>query len=190
MDQGMLVGMTQPEGRLADHLAGIGDPQRPTALDDLRQVHPINVFHDEEVRPLVAAGVHGPNNVGMLELAHGLHFPIEAGYQLRILHGGGREDFKGHELVEFRVQGLVDRTHAAMAQLFQKPVFAELTQFGNAARCLGRRFGRRRVGRRGRLRLQGANPLQDMAAFALVDKRFLVGHLTEHAQDGVALLFE
>ena len=65
MDQAALVGVLQAQRRLPDVVAGLRDRQRPALLDQLGQVGPLDVLHDEEVRAADRVGVEGVDDVGV-----------------------------------------------------------------------------------------------------------------------------
>ncbi len=75
MDQPALVGRTQADRHLADDLAGVGHGQRADAIDDLGQVEPLDVFHDQVVAAFGLAGIHGADDVRMVESARPPSFP-------------------------------------------------------------------------------------------------------------------
>ena len=134
VDQPALVGRTQPDRNLADDLAGVGHGQRADAIDDLRQVEPLDVFHDQVVAALGLAGVHGANDVRMVELPDGLHFPLETGDPLRILGQAGGENLDGDQLAELPVPGFIDGAHASLAQNLQQVVLQEAARTGQRRR--------------------------------------------------------
>ena len=88
------------------------------------------------MRAVLFVGVHGADDVGVLQPADGLHFPLEARHRVRVSGPFLGEDLDGDDLVQAGVQGLVHRAHAPLAELGQQLVLAELAQIG--------RFGRRR----------------------------------------------
>ena len=79
MDQPYLVGRTQADGHLADDLAGIGHGQPADAIGDLCEVEPFDVFQGQVVAAFGLAGIQGADDIRMIELPDGLHFPLEAG---------------------------------------------------------------------------------------------------------------
>ena len=134
VDQPALVGRTKADRNLADDLAGVGHGQRADAIDDFRQVEPLDVLHDQVVAALGLAGIHGADDVRMVELPDSLHFPLETGDPLRILGQAGEENLDGDKLLELLVPGLIDGAHASLAQLFEQFVFAEAARTGQGRR--------------------------------------------------------
>ena len=140
----MLVGILQAQGRLANHLAGVGDRQRAPALDHAREVQPVDVLHDQEVRPFDLAGVMGPDDVRMIELADRLHLAFEPGHRVLVRDAILGQDLDGDDPLELRMSRLVDRPHPPFAQFGEQLVLAQLLQpaQGDGFRfCLGCRFG-------------------------------------------------
>ncbi len=116
MDQAVGVDALQPQGGLTDDLAGVGHAQRTAALHDLRQVQPVNVFHDQEPGALDLPGIQGPHDVRVVHASGGLDFAFEAGDGLLVLSAGFRQDLQRHDALQLGVQGLVDHPHAAFAE--------------------------------------------------------------------------
>ena len=71
------------------------------------------------MRAVGFAGIGGADDVGMIEPTDRLHLPFEAADCVRVLHAVAGEDFEGDDLLEFGVEGLVDRAHAAVADFFE-----------------------------------------------------------------------
>ena len=128
VDQPVLVGVLQPEGRLPDQLAGVGDRQRPAVLHQLIEVQAVDEFHHQELRAVDLAGVECADDVRMVNRADDLHLALEAGDGLRVIEQPLRQDFQGHGLVELDVPGPIDRAHAAFAQLLEQFVVAQRLQ--------------------------------------------------------------
>ena len=60
VDEPFLVGVLEPEGRLVDEVAGVGDRQRPLGLDQLGEVEPLDVLHREDDALAEPGGVSRP----------------------------------------------------------------------------------------------------------------------------------
>ena len=125
MHQAVLVDILQPKRRLAGHLAGIAYRHGAEAADDLRQVEPLDVFHHEHRRAVDLPGVVGADDVVMVQLADGLHLAFEAGDRPRVLRAARRKHLERDHPIELGVQGLVDRAHAAVAQLLDQLILAK-----------------------------------------------------------------
>ena len=81
------------------------------------------------------AGIHRADDVRVVEFADGFHFSFET------FDGGGfeaalaRQQLNSHDFIELGVSGLIDGTHAALAQLLSQAVGANhfvdrVTDFG------------------------------------------------------------
>ena len=68
VDQALLVGVLEPEGRLVDEVAGMADRQRPFGLDHLREVEPLDVLHREDDAVAEPEGRVGGDDIRVPEL--------------------------------------------------------------------------------------------------------------------------
>ena len=118
---------SRPERRLADELAGVGHRQRPQASTNWPG-QAVDILHHQEPGAVDIAGVVGLDDVRMVELADGLHLALEAGDRLGVDAGCPWPAPSGPPSFELGVPGLVDRAHAAFAQLGQQLVFAQAAQ--------------------------------------------------------------
>jgi hypothetical protein len=137
-----LVRVFQSASSLDDQVHGMGDGQRPILLDPLAQVHPLDIFHDQEMDALMLAGVTGRHDVGMVELGSRLDFALEAFDGGGVLGDCGRQHLDGDFAGQFLVPGLEDHAHAARAQLVQDKIVVEyqpadlaLTQHARLIAC-------------------------------------------------------
>ena len=85
VDQPVFVGVLQPQGGLAGQLAGVTDRERPAAADQLCQVQPLDVLHDQHRLALDLPGVVRADDVGMVQPADGLHLPFKSCYRLIVV---------------------------------------------------------------------------------------------------------
>lgn len=120
----MVVGVVEGEGRLADELAGVGDWQRAEPFDQSPEIEAVDKFHDQIVHLILLAGIGGPDDVWMVEFADRFHFPLEPGDGVGVLESFLGQHLEGDQLVELRMQGLVNGTHAPFAQYFQQAIIA------------------------------------------------------------------
>lgn len=106
-------------------------------------------LHHQELGALDLSGVGGPHDVGMVEAADGLHLALESGHRPCVRHPPAGQDLQGHLPSQAAVQGLIDRSHAAAAQLLQELVVGQLPEphlvglglLGGGARVVGRVAG-------------------------------------------------
>jgi hypothetical protein len=77
MDETALERVLQADGGLPDRLASIGNGQSTMTLDKAGQVHPVHVFHNQEMNAIAVAGVVSDNDVGMIEPSDGPYFVFE-----------------------------------------------------------------------------------------------------------------
>ena len=108
--------------------------RQPAAVQQLPQVGPVDVLH-QEIEPLIppAEIVHG-HDVRMIEQRQGAGLAGEPFGKRRVVGDGGSEDLQGHRAAQLLLPGLVDDPHAAAANQVQD------FQLGK----LGGQFGRRR----------------------------------------------
>ena len=129
-------------------------------------------------------GVEGRDDARVVELADRLHFALESGDGLGVVHPLFGDHLQGDDAVELGVQGLVDRAHAALAEFLQKAILAERTQ--------GERFGRGvglgqvlRPGQRGVALGLGGERVVGRRRAELADQR--VVRAVERGEHGLAL---
>ena len=103
VDQVVVVGVLESQGRLPDDFAGIGDRQRAAGADQSRQVDPIDELGDEEVLAVHLVGVHRLDDVGVVEPTDRLHLPLETSHGLRVAQPPGGQHLDGHQPFEPRV---------------------------------------------------------------------------------------
>ena len=101
---------------------GLGDRQALAAPDALLERLALDVLEDDELGSVVLAGIDHGDDVGVVELGHRARLAPEA---LELVGVGG--DLAVHQLdrdgpLEHRVEGAVDRRHAARADLGVEPV--------------------------------------------------------------------
>ncbi len=203
VDQAGLVRALEAQGCLAHHLAGIGHRQRPGMAQHLLEVHPIDQLHDQETRALDFPGVQGLDDVRMVQSSDGLHLAFESGHGALIGQSSGGQHFERHLAPQARVAGLVHGAHAALAQLVEQLVVAQLNWLrptrlrtagmdsarwpGRTERGRRRRDGgacaRRRWGRLGRRGLErGAQlPVVGRLLFLIEQAHARASHLVEQA---------
>jgi len=111
----VLVGMLEAQGGLAHDLAGVGDRQRMAGSAQRIHVQAVHVLHDQEAGALHLAGIHGADNVGMIQGPNRGHLALEAGHGVFVPESILGEDLDGHCALELGVEGLVDGPHTALA---------------------------------------------------------------------------
>ena len=126
----VLVYALEPEGRLADDLAGVGDRQRVAAAEHLAGAQAVDVLHDQQARAADLAGVVGADDVRMIDRPGGLHLAVEAGDRAFVPGVVGAQELHGDHAAEPGMEGLPDRAHSAFAELFDELVLAEFAGLG------------------------------------------------------------
>ncbi len=138
MHQLMFVGMLEPQGRLADDLAGRshsqGTARRRANADELLQIDAVDELHHQKLDAAGLARVVSPHDVRMIQPSDRLHLAAEAGDRLIVVQITMGKDFQGHRLVEEDLPSLVDDTHAAAAQFLQQFVVAQAARFDDPAK--------------------------------------------------------
>ena len=81
MDQALLVDVLQAQADLADVVAGLRRRQGSDVAEELGQVDPLDVFHDEEEGAVDLIGVEGRDDVGMREAGGRPDLPPEPLHQ-------------------------------------------------------------------------------------------------------------
>ncbi len=161
---GLEVAVDDPDpvgfGQAFRHLAGDGrgpaGPDGPGPPDELLEVLALDVFHGQEVDQSGFAQVVEPADVAVGDLAGVLELVLEALDGRGVEPDLGLDDLEGHDLLQLLVEGLIDRAHAAFAQLLDDLVAAgeqgapdqvvEGGDQGLAFRRGGGREGRQRSG--------------------------------------------
>ena len=133
MDDAAGMGLGEGVGQGNGVLEGFGETQAFLG-DDVVQGPAGDVLHDDVVDAVLAGDVVDGNYVGMVKGAGGLGFLDEAALAVGVGDAVGGEDLEGDQAVEPRVAGLVDDTHAALAQLLEDGVVAEGLA-GHGVRC-------------------------------------------------------
>ncbi len=83
-------------------------------------------LHHEVWHGLVDPKVINGDNVRVLKLARGLRFPIEAFYEYWIIDDRTGHHLDANQSPDFRIDGLVDDSHAASAHDSEHLVFTQL----------------------------------------------------------------
>lgn len=85
------------------------------------------------MRPVLFAGIVGPDDVGVLQRADRLHLPAEAGDRLPVVEEPLGQDLQGDDLVQEHLPRLVHHPHAPLPQLLQQFVIAQALGPGGLA---------------------------------------------------------
>ena len=94
--------------------------ERPLGAHRLVQVLPLEELHDDVERPVVELAEHEHlHGVRVRELAHRPRLAPEAGHEVLPVRELGMEDLHAHHPVHLGLERLVDRAHAARADLLQ-----------------------------------------------------------------------
>ncbi len=139
MHQPALEGVLQTRRCLANRLARVRHVQAAMSFDDSPEVLAVDKIHHQIVDAVDLAGVVGSNDVGMVESADRPHLVLEAP-NADFVHVAGSQDFERDHLAEFDVAGLVNRSHAAIAQFFEHLVLSDalvLKPQGNFCQVIG-----------------------------------------------------
>jgi hypothetical protein len=111
-------------------------------VEQMPQVHPIHIFHDEIIILAGLAKVINVHDARMIEFGQGLGFPSEAFGKGGMLLGFHRQDFQGHDSIQTRLAGFIDHAHAAHAEQFDDFQLRELRrQLGRVRRNASCRRG-------------------------------------------------
>ncbi len=98
--------------------------ERPL-FQPLGQCLPVEVLHDQEVDPVLAADVMEGANVGVVQAGDGLRLALEPLLQIRVRGDMLGEDLDGDGSIESRVSRFVHFPHAARADGVDDLVRAE-----------------------------------------------------------------
>ncbi len=135
VDDAAVVGVAQ---RAADfdadprHLAPIETPSPPQFL---LQAAAVDQFHRIEQVPFLLAEAEQADDVRMVELAEGLDLGLEADAEALFLGQAGGEQLDGGRLARLAMDALVDRAHAAAAELADDLIGAKPFDFHAAKSC-------------------------------------------------------
>ena len=85
------------------------------------------------------------DDVGMIQFSNGTHLSFEPRDHIGVVESVVRQDFDRNKLVQLCMQGLVDRTHAALPKFLQDSVFTDRLNWqsrrvGGALSCVLRRI--------------------------------------------------
>ena len=97
-----------------DHLVELERALGDFVLDGLS----LDEGHDEEGLSLGLVDFMDGANIGVVESRRGLRFAQEACLGFGVFNGFGAEKLQRNGAVEFRIEGLVDDPHAALAEFF------------------------------------------------------------------------
>jgi hypothetical protein len=125
MDHVLAVEVAERQQRLVRDLESQRDPRRALHAEELRQVDPVDVLHDEIGGPLVVEGeVQDLADVRVLEPGRRPRLLEEPALQVLVGDGVGPHDLDDPDLVEQAVPDAVDRPHAALAQAVEDLVLS------------------------------------------------------------------
>ena len=125
------VSLVESIGDLDAAAESVRERQR-TFLEPPREALALDVLHDEEVHPTLAADVVESADVGMIEARDRARLAVEALAQLGAAGGLRVQDLDGHRAVEPLVPGAIHLAHATCPQRGQDLVRAEVLAGGNA----------------------------------------------------------
>ncbi len=125
MYQPLAVRVVKSQGHLPGDLAGIGHRQPPAAADQGRQVPAFHVFHYQEAKTGVLAGVGRGDQVDVVQAAYGLDFARKSLQGLTVGGPIGPQHLQRHQPLQSPVPGLVDHAHAAPTQLLNDLIIAQ-----------------------------------------------------------------
>jgi hypothetical protein len=123
--QAAFEGVLQAEGSLANVVAGHGNRQRACISDQMGQVGPVDVFHDEKMEIAGLIGVVSHDNIGMGQLGNGLYLALEAFDRFRVVEVVFADQLESDQAVEFVMARLENQAHTAFAQPFEQDVGAQ-----------------------------------------------------------------
>ena len=138
MHDALAVGLGQAAAHLRQQLERLADGQGTLLLDDRGEGDAGHVLHDDEGRAgaLVEARVVHGHHARMGQPGRGAGLAPEALEELGLQLGRGQQrpgdGLHGHQPVQLRVVGLVDRAHGALAEQLQDAVAAELGRWRQA----------------------------------------------------------
>src|SRR5688572_23970582 len=115
-------------GKRIGHLDSDGESaaeiERP-AIDQLAYIAALDVLHGDEVNAADFVQVENGANVGMIQRGSQLGFSLKA-FEVGLFDGQlGRQDFDDHGPAQFGIDGFVNSSLAAFANLFQDLVTTE-----------------------------------------------------------------
>ena len=131
VDEAVLVGVLQAEGRHPHVLAGFRRTQRAVVFHQPREIATLDVLHRQIEAPGRFPRVEELDDVRVVELAGGLGFALVAPQHRLVRHQLRPHDFEGDQSGHAGVEGPVDLAHAPFADFFEDEVLAE-EQFRDA----------------------------------------------------------
>ena len=129
VDDAAIVGVAQrPAGIDADlgHLAPIEPPSPPQFL---LQAAADDQFHGVEQLAVLFAEAEQPHDVGVVELAEGLDFGLEADAEVLLLGKAAGQQFDGRRFAGLAMDPMIDGPHAAPAKRADDPIGAKPFDF-------------------------------------------------------------
>ena len=135
MNQPLLMGVLQGEGRLVDIVGGAGRRDALLVLEDGGQTGALDELHDEEMAAGLLLRVVGLDDAGVTELGQRLGFAAEAHDSTGVVDAPLRQHLDGDAAVQLGVVPQVNLAHAALAQFVQQLVATELRQTCRIGLC-------------------------------------------------------
>ena len=105
----------------------------PDGFHELGQIAAIDELRHQEMRAADASRIGRPHDIGVIQPANRPAFVGEAGDRFRIAERLFRDEFDGNGAAEPNMRGLVDRAHAAGADLLAKFVVGQRSASGRRA---------------------------------------------------------
>src|SRR4029079_11090937 len=99
--------------------------QPAAALEEIEEIDPLDVLHDDEERAAVTMEVVDMYDVFVLEAGQGAGLALEPGDQLLVGAGRGLERLDGDRAVQLVLDGAVDHRHAAGGHLLDDPAVTD-----------------------------------------------------------------
>ena len=121
-----LVGRVESRRHLPHQRHRAGRRHGAAGLEQLAQIRAVDHAHVDEQHPVDLAVVVDRNDVGLLQPASRMSFALKALPEGRVVRNALREQLQRDDAVALGVLGLVDLTHAALADQPQQAVGAEL----------------------------------------------------------------
>ncbi len=125
MDDTLLVGVVEAEGRLPDGIHGVANRQRSLLLDLRVEIGAVDVLHRQVVDGAGGVEVERPHDVVMGEPERLAGLALEPGEIRRLVHVLHREHLDRHLAVEVDVLGQVDAAHAPRPEEAEQPVLPQ-----------------------------------------------------------------
>ncbi|MEZ6104793.1 MAG: hypothetical protein R3B96_01430 [Pirellulaceae bacterium] len=121
-----VMGDLHGNGRVTDKSRCFLVPERPISLDAIRQAFAVDQCHRVEVLAGGFANIVYSDDAWMIELRGRLGFGVEAAHLLSVGEFGRTDSLERHDPIEFGLPRFVDDTHAALGDLLQDLVVAEV----------------------------------------------------------------